>query len=603
MIASVLGGAVAAACLQGSLGFGIEAFNTFESEVSVAFSVGLDEVWLERRTGVWGEPGGSSRLLHARHRPDGRGWSAPELVPFTDARASEGDPFFEDVTQTLYFASNRAHPTLPVGDSNIWRVSRVDGVWDVPEPLPAPINGAGEEYSPIIRNGRLYFASSRNGSGDLFVATQQDGAWIVEQLGPALNSRGGEWNLWVDPADQLMLFEASERPTNVSVSGDVYASIRDASGDWLPALAIPELNGPGSDLNPRIVCGRVLWASTSPHPEHADLYTASVDVPARIREAYGQRLHVANRSSHELASVELASGRIVDRTPIGPGPHLVSAGPDALAVAAYGAFPRPHSEPVIGMPGWVEEPGGELLVIHAPGVEDRLQRLALPCVRPHGSAWDDVGSRVWITCEDRQGVVEVTLGSTSQKQRLLTTGYEGAHVLAWDRPRNQLLVAHTEAGGVSFLRLDSGEAAFLGLAPGAEALWIDESRRQAWVTLGASGELAVVDLAERIEIARVEPGCVFPIDFAAAGDALWVACFGSGELVAIDLITHEVSDRIKLPAGPLNVEAHPSLPVLYASLPRQNRVVEVSVIGGGVTRSFETGIEPDGLVLLSQPGG
>jgi hypothetical protein len=67
----------------------------------------------------------------------------------------------------------------------------------------------------------------------------------------------------------------------------------------------------------------------------------------------------------------------------------------------------------------------------------------------------------------------------------------------------------------------------------------------------------------------------------------------------LTLATREVSARIKLPAGPLNIEAHPDLPVLYASLPRQNRVVEVSITTGEVTRSFATGIEPDGLVIRS----
>jgi hypothetical protein len=142
-------------------------------------------------------------------------------------------------------------------------------------------------------------------------------------------------------------------------------------------------------------------------------------------------------------------------------------------------------------------------------------------------------------------------------------------------------------------------ATFLRLSPGAEALWIDYSRAQGWVSLGPSGQLAVVDLAEHSELARIQPDCAFPIDFAAAGEVLWVACFGSHELVGLTLATREVSARIKLPAGPLNIEAHPDLPVLYASLPRQNRVVEVSITTGEVTRSFATGIEPDGLVIRS----
>ena len=57
-------------------------------------------------------------------------------------------------------------------------------------------------------------------------------------------------------------------------------------------------------------------------------------------------------------------------------------------------------------------------------------------------------------------------------------------------------------------------------------------------------------------------------------------------------------DRLALPAGPLNIEAHPEAAALYASLPRQNRVVEISIPGRAVTRSFETGIEPDGFSIV-----
>jgi hypothetical protein len=74
----------------------------------------------------------------------------------------------------------------------------------------------------------------------------------------------------------------------------------------------------------------------------------------------------------------------------------------------------------------------------------------------------------------------------------------------------------------------------------------------------------------------------------------------SSELVAFDPETRASVDRLALPAGPLNIAAHPRLPVLYASLPRQNRVVEISLSGRGISRQFATGIEPDGLVMIER---
>lgn len=572
------------------------ALNSRENEISIAFSADLRELWLERRAGNWGDSGPVSRLLYA-HR-QGEGWSPPAPVAFASPDHDEGDPFFDDATQTLYFSSDRPAPGLPAGDANLWRVRRADGAWEEPEPLPIPINAPGREYSPVVRGNRIYFAAHRDGDGTLFRAEPDAGGqWLVDPLGPALNSPSGEWNLWVSADKSWAVFEASGRPTNVSVSGDLYGSARDHEGRWLPAVALTELNGSGSDLNPTMIGDRLIYASTSPHPSHADLYAAPSSLLAdELARHYGYRLVMANRSSHTLGSIDIRSGQAGPSRPAGRGPHLVAVRDGHLAVAGYGVYPRPHQEPVGQMPGWVEEDGGELLLVDPAGEARRTQ---LRCNRPHGSAWDDQARRLWVTCEDRLGVIEIDYRNGPPRYRLIETGRPGAHVAAWDGARDQLLVAHTAAGGVAFIDPKPGDVAFIDLPSGSEALWIDGDRNTAWVTLGPSGRLAVLDLESRKRIATVDPDCSFPIDFATGFDgSLWVACFGSSSVLRLDPATRKPVDRLELPAGPLNVVAHPSLPVLYASLPRQNRVVEISLTGRGVTRSFSTGMEPDGLAIV-----
>lgn len=591
--------------LAAAAGLGLESLNTPESEVSLTFPATLDEVWLERRSGRWGATGGRSRLLHAR-RTASTVWSAPKPVPFGAADASEGDAFFDASNEILYFVSDRPHPDLADSAGNIWRARRTADGWRAPEALPAPVNGPGNEYSPVRRGDRLYFASDRSGNGDLYVAVERTDGWTVAPLGPALNSGTGEWNLWVSPEEDLVLFEASERATNVAPPGDLYASVKDEDDAWLPAVALAPLNGPGSELNARMIGDWLVYASTSEHRSHADFHASRLDPREHVLAAYRHRLHVVNRSSHDLVSVRLGAGDVAERLPIGPGPHLVAAISGRLAVAAYGIFPRPHAEPVSQMPGWIEEPGGALLIVDSTGSAPAIQREHVPCHRPHGTVWSSDGQRLWVTCEDRGGVVELSPTAEDPGHRFMATGHSGAHVVAFDSDRAQLLVAHTEAGGIAFVNTASAastapiEPEFLAVGAGSEALWIDAARARAWVTLGPSNELAIVDLDDRSVYARVDPGCAFPIDIAAASDGLlWIACFGSSELVGIDPEHHEVKQRIGLPAGPLNVVAHLTVPVLYASLPRQNRVVEVSIPGAGVTRSFATGIEPDGLALVA----
>ncbi len=585
-------------CLATSTaGLELEHFNSDENDINITFSADGLEAWLERRNGAWGVQGQQSCLLHTRRNPATSNWSPLVPVSFALAGYSDGDPFFDDDSQTLYFTSDRPHSSLPVNDTNIWRVIRSNQHWGAPEPLSTQINREGVEFSPVRRGSRLYFAGWYDGNGDLYVAEEhQDGDWTRNKLGAGLNSLTGEWNLWVSPDEQLMFFEASGRSTNVSRPGDIYASLKDQMGRWQPALPVSELNGAGSDLNARIIGNQLIYASTSKHPKHADLYSLPAQpVIERIAGAYDRALYVANRSSHEVVSVNLAKGSIATRVSIGPGPHLLAVTAEKVAVAAYGIYPRPHSQPVTKMPGWIQEDGGALLVLD--GVPSRHQ---LRCQHPHGSVWDDTGQRLWVSCEDRFGAIEIDFSKTQPGYRLLPTGQSGAHVMAWDEPRQQLLIAHTGAGGVAFVDPVSADNTFVQLASGSEALWVNPDQPELWVTLGPSGQLAVVGLETKSELDRISPGCAFPIDFAQAWDGLlWVACFGSSEVIAINPVTRKVVDRLSLPAGPLNIEAHPLLPVLYASLPRRNAVIEISLIGRGVTRRFETGIEPDGLAIIA----
>ena len=76
---------------------------------------------------------------------------------------------------------------------------------------------------------------------------------------------------------------------------------------------------------------------------------------------------------------------------------------------------------------------------------------------------------------------------------------------------------------------------------------------------------------------------------------VWVACFGSAELVAIDRDSYEPVVRHKLDSQPLNILVHPVRNIVYAALPRENAVAEIDLETGTILRKIPGGIEPDGL--------
>lgn len=504
------------------------------------------------------------------------------------------DPFYDAGAQTLYFVSRDPEG----GDRDIWRAGYVDGQWQKAERLQSPANSDADEFSPVMRNGRLYFASSRDGGGDLYVVDYAGASPLVSKLPGSINSPTGEWNLWINREEDMMLFEASGRDGNLSVSGDLYMTSRSAGGDWLPATHLGPLNTEGSDLNARII-GRWLIYTSGEFGSFSQLQMVSARVLTdTMRITAEPLLVVANRSSHELTFIDLASGTrgAVIRT--GEGPHLLSSSPDNayLAAVAHGVFPKPHRQPVEKNPGWQSGSGGRLSVVDTRNLQ--VFDMDTGCDRPHGSTWS-TGRIVWVSCEDQLGLVMLNLESIPPERRLVKTGLAGLHVLAFDARRRQVLATHTDAGGLWFQPLDGSNGEFLEIGSGTEAIQLLPGDTHAAVSIGPGGQVAIINLDDRSIERSVGLDCRFPIDFAVDHEQiLWVACLFSQEIVALDWASGEISRRLKIPHSPINIVAHPSKAVIYASLPRRNQVVELDLSSGAVLRNFEVGIEPDGLLLL-----
>ena len=97
-------------------------------------------------------------------------------------------------------------------------------------------------------------------------------------------------------------------------------------------------------------------------------------------------------------------------------------------------------------------------------------------------------------------------------------------------------------------------------------------------------------------MAQTEPLCSFPISVSPdEHNRVWVACFGSAELIAINRDSYQLTDRYALDGQPLNLLLHPDRDIAYASIPRENAVAEIDLASGAVTRTIRSGIEPDGL--------
>jgi hypothetical protein len=176
------------------------------------------------------------RILVSRCTPEG--WSQAMPAAFAGAGV-EADPFFTAGGRTLYFISTRATGGTTSKDLDLWRVERsADGKWGTPVRLPEPLNSSAAEWFPRPgADGWLYFGSARPGGlgGNDIWRGRADGAgrWTVENLGPAVNTAGEEYEP-LPSADGSRLI--------VMAADGLYETRRTASG-WSPRVKLgPEVN-------------------------------------------------------------------------------------------------------------------------------------------------------------------------------------------------------------------------------------------------------------------------------------------------------------------------------------------------------------------------
>ena len=172
-----------------------------------------------------------------------QGWSAPAEAPFA-GDGVEADPFFSADGRSLYFISTRTSDGIKRGDLDIWRVDRdAGGKWGTPLRLPEPVNSpAAEWFARPSADGWLYFGSARPGGlgkTDIWRARETAGTWRVENLGPAVNTAGDEYEPLPSPDGKGLI---------VMADGALYETRRTAGG-WTPRVVLgPEVNVNGSEI-------------------------------------------------------------------------------------------------------------------------------------------------------------------------------------------------------------------------------------------------------------------------------------------------------------------------------------------------------------------
>ena len=146
------------------------------------------------------------------NRGDDDTWNAVEELPFNNDDYSIGHPSLSLDEKTLYFVSD-----MPggYGDTDLYKVSiSEDGTFGTPENLGKIINTEGREMFPYVgSNDKLYFASDGHlglGALDIFESNLVEGSYDTpENLGAPINGPVDDFGIIIDEDRQVGYFSSN----------------------------------------------------------------------------------------------------------------------------------------------------------------------------------------------------------------------------------------------------------------------------------------------------------------------------------------------------------------------------------------------------------
>lgn len=188
-----------------------------------------------------------STIMYSR-KTNGK-WSEPEVAPFC-GRYNDLEPAFSPDGKKLFFVSNRplCDTSTKAKDFDIWFAEKLNDSWNRPVNPGEPVNTSKDEFYPsVTKNGNIYFTRNMGDTDeDIVVCRFRNNKYDTAiSLPSGINSRGAEFNAFVDPDERFVIFTGYKRKDNYG-TGDLFISYKNQQGEWTIAKNMGEkINGPG----------------------------------------------------------------------------------------------------------------------------------------------------------------------------------------------------------------------------------------------------------------------------------------------------------------------------------------------------------------------
>lgn len=183
-----------------------------------------------------------SKLVNGR-------WSEPEPAPFSRLGWGDDVPFFAPDGQRLYFLSTRPTGEEEGGQAErIWYMNRTPHGWSEPQIIEGGPNTLDLHWEfSVAADGTIYAP----GDGDIWVSRLVDGAYQApENLGAPVNSDAGEGAPFIAPDQSYLIFMRVRHEENMGFV-DLWISFRDESGGWTEPVNLGQpVTSEGNEICP-----------------------------------------------------------------------------------------------------------------------------------------------------------------------------------------------------------------------------------------------------------------------------------------------------------------------------------------------------------------
>jgi hypothetical protein len=179
---------------------------------------------------------------------DGR-WSEPAPAPFSRLGWGDCVPDFAPDGQRLYFLSTRPTGAEEGGQAErIWYVTRSPHGWSEPQIIEGGPNTLDLHWEfSVAADGSIYSP----GDGDIYVSRLVDGVYQApENLGAPVNSDADEGAPFIAPNQSYLIFMRVQHEENIGFI-DLWISFRDESGGWTVPVNLGEpVTSRGNEICP-----------------------------------------------------------------------------------------------------------------------------------------------------------------------------------------------------------------------------------------------------------------------------------------------------------------------------------------------------------------